>query len=161
MFCWEAVVCGQESNFSFPPPILSQLDVFGLKGHPEGQVLSSFVNSYPDLLRIWFPFPVAFLPSVSSYALSPGLPYPAGLSLLSTQPYSLGKDGCLFPLPAGRRSEPPLPQLLAGTVINSLSPSSFTWCWNGMMKAIVGPPMTRKGFTYAGMSQRQRHVSGR
>lgn len=31
-----------------------------------------------------------------------------------------------------------------------------TWCRNGIRKAMVGPPVTRKGFPYAVMSQRQK-----
>lgn len=67
---------GQESKLLVPPhtppplfslSIFSLLDTFGLRGHLEGQALSSFVNCYSDLDCL-----VVFMPPASSLASSPG-----------------------------------------------------------------------------------------
>lgn len=67
----------------------------------------------------------------------------------------------LHPQP-GNRNKPPFSHLSAGIITSALSPSQFIRCLNGMIQEIVGPPMTGRGFPYAGgVTKAGRYVSGR
>lgn len=127
------------------------LDVFGLKVYPEVQVLSSFVNPYPDCIGYDFYFLMAFLPPTSSCALIS----PACLSLPSSQPYFL-REWLLLSTPTwGAGVSLPSPGTRQGHMTGSSS-TRVHWVlkWNDSSHG--------RDLIYAGaITKAVRYVSGR